>query len=199
MPRETPEPVVDQRRPPLVLGIDPGTLNLGYAVLALVPNGPRLYRCGVLKAPAKQPIAQRLARLHVQLEELFAEVGPQAVAVERAFAGANVHSALRLGEARGIALALAARSGAEVAEYSPSQAKKCVLGHGGASKEQVARSLCVQLGLPDLDLPADASDAMALAWTHVRELEMRALRERARTSTLAAPDSVASNGPEGVR
>jgi len=199
MPQETSERVPHVgARPPLVLGIDPGTRAMGYAALVLGEDGPRLYRCGVIRPPARADIATRLAHIAIELEELLREVVPFAVAIERAFAARNVHSALRLGEARGVALALAGRAGAEVAEYSPAQAKKSVLGHGGGSKEQVARSVCAQLGLPQLDLPLDASDAISLAWAHVRELEARALRERARPSGLAGRQALPSNGPGGT-
>jgi len=172
----------DKARPcpwPTVLGIDPGTRVLGYGALVLRPEGPRLFLCGVIRAPAGAPVPDRLAHIQGELETLLDRVQPQVVAVERAFAGRNVQSALRLGEGRGVVLATAARAGADVFEYTPASAKKAVVGHGAASKEQIARMVAQRLGVPDLEVPHDATDALALALTHVRGIEQARLANAA--------------------
>lgn len=153
---------------PSILGIDPGTRVLGYGALSWEPRRPRMISAGVIRASGNWEIARRLGHLAAELERLFAELTPKVAVVESAFASRNVRSALRLGEARGVVLACAARFGAEVVEMAPASAKKAVLGHGGASKHQIARMVGAQLGERDLDLPEDATDALALALAHLR-------------------------------
>lgn len=163
---------------PVILGIDPGTRVLGYGALSWELRRPRMLSAGVIRANARWAISRRLGHLAVELERLFAEIHPGVVVVESAFASRNVRSALRLGEARGVVLACASRAGAEVIEMAPASAKKAVLGHGGASKHQVARMVGSQLGERDLELPEDATDALALALAHLHALASPATRAR---------------------
>lgn len=153
---------------PIVLGIDPGTRVLGYGALVVAPGGPRLLACGVLAPDGRAAVPARLAEIQVELEELLAALRPGIVAVERAFHAKNAQSAFRLGEARGVVLAAAARAGIEIREFAPASAKKAVLGHGGASKEQIARMIAQLLGTGPLDVPSDATDALALAFACTR-------------------------------
>jgi crossover junction endodeoxyribonuclease RuvC len=153
---------------PIVLGIDPGTRAMGYGALVVAPDGPRLVACGVLRPRARDAIAWRLAHLQEELEGLLASLRPSALALEGAFHAKNVRAALRLGEARGVVLATAARRGIPVHEFAPAAAKKAVLGHGGASKTQVARMVAILLGSEPLDVPSDATDALALAFAAVK-------------------------------
>jgi crossover junction endodeoxyribonuclease RuvC len=148
---------------PVVLGIDPGTRVVGYGAVALRADGPRLLSAGVVRLPAKMPVAERLAAIHARFEELMRTLRPAVVVVERAFAAKNIASALRIG---GLALACAAAAKAEVVELAPRAAKKRVAGSGDASKEQVAAMVKRALGRDDLDLPLDATDALALALAH---------------------------------
>jgi crossover junction endodeoxyribonuclease RuvC len=157
---------------PIVLGIDPGTRALGFGAIVLAPGGARLVTAGVLRpGNAHSEPAQRLAELAAALPRLIARCRPQCVAVERAFAARNVHSALRLGEARGVALACAAASGARVIELSPSQVRKSVLGIGSGTKEQVAFMVARLLRHDLSGLGLDASDALALALAAARAVE----------------------------
>lgn len=157
---------------PIVLGIDPGTRALGYGAIVLAPGGARLVTAGVLRpGNAHSEPAQRLAELAAALPRLIARCRPQCVAVERAFAARNVLSALRLGEARGVALACAAASGARVIELSPAQTRKAVLGRGAGSKEQVAFMVARLLRHDISGLALDASDALALALAAARAVE----------------------------
>jgi crossover junction endodeoxyribonuclease RuvC len=151
----------------VVLGIDPGSVVLGYGALVIGSAGPRLHAAGLLRPGARRSQPDRLARIQVELERLLAELAPAVVVVERAFTGRNVHSALRLGEARGVVLAAAARSGAQLVEVAPAEAKRAVVGSGSADKEQVARMVLQLLGLRDPGGPRDATDALALALGHV--------------------------------
>lgn len=150
----------------VVLGIDPGTRVVGYGAVALRSDGPQLLAAGVVRLPARMPVPERLAAIHARFAELMQSLRPAVVVVERAFAAKNIASALRIGEGRGLALACAAAAKAEVVELAPRAAKKRVAGGGDASKEQVSAMVKRTLGREDLDLPLDATDALALALAH---------------------------------
>lgn len=152
---------------PIVLGFDPGTRRAGYGAILEAPEGPRLVACGALDAPARSGIAERLAVMAEGFELLLDRLRPSVVALESAFAARNVQSALRIGEARGVILACSARRGITVDEIAPASAKKAVVGHGGASKEQVAAMVATMLGVA-IEAPSDATDALALALAHVQ-------------------------------
>ena len=147
----------------MILGIDPGTLVVGYGAVATHARSPGFLAAGVVRAGRGSPVPERLARIQERLRALLEEIRPDLVVVERAFAAKNVQSALRIGEGRGVALACAAAFGAEILEMPPASAKKSVAGHGGADKVQVARMVAVALGLREPPRPLDASDALALA------------------------------------
>jgi crossover junction endodeoxyribonuclease RuvC len=166
---------------PVVLGIDPGTIRMGWGAVVVAADGPRLLACGVLHAPARAAIARRLAGLARDVEEVFARLRPSVVALERAFSGKNAAAALRIGEARGVVLAAAGRREIPVTEYPPAVAKKAVLGHGGASKHQVAAMVAIILRSGPIDAPSDATDALAVALAHVQR--MGSLEHLAREAT----------------
>jgi crossover junction endodeoxyribonuclease RuvC len=151
-----------------ILGIDPGTLRLGYGVIDRVAPARMAYvECGVISAPARQVRAERLATIGRGLRELVAELKPDAVAMEEAFFGKNVQSTIALGEARGVAIFVTADCGLSIAGYAPARVKSTVVGHGRASKEQVAflvRALLSMRRAP----AADAADALAIAICHAR-------------------------------
>ena len=155
---------------PIVLGIDPGTRNLGWGALVLPPSGPRFCACGVLAPPPRLAAVRRLGRLLDELEELLGCLRPTHVAVEGAFAARNVRSALRLGEARGLVLAAVSRREIPITEIAPASAKKAIVGHGQASKQQVARMMATLLGIDTGGVPEDATDALALAWASAQRL-----------------------------
>lgn len=162
-----------------VLGLDPGTRVLGYGCVDWSPAGPRLVEAGTLSASASHALPRRLGRLLDELENLLNDLRPDLVVVERAFAGKNIRSALSLGEGRGLAIAVAARAGAEVVDLTPAEAKQQIAGHGAADKAAVARMVGVRLGLPSEGAPADATDALALALAYVeREQLQRRLAPR---------------------
>jgi len=107
-----------------------------------------------------------LGWIQSEIVRVLEKVRPSIVVVEAAFAARNVRSALRIGEGRGVALACAAAFGAEVVEYAPAVAKKALIGHGAADKGQVARMVLRLLNTEELELPLDATDALALALAH---------------------------------
>lgn len=168
----------------VVLGIDPGLTRCGYAVLqAQSATKISALSLGVLRTSPTCSLPDRLAELHDEIEGLLREFTPDAVAVEQVFFQANVRTAMSVGQASGIALALAARDGADVAQYTPSQMKNAVAGWGGANKVQIQRMVQIRLGLLVLPEPPDAADAAAIALCHIAcaplmSLQNAALNER---------------------
>jgi crossover junction endodeoxyribonuclease RuvC len=164
-----------------ILGVDPGTLRMGYGVLDARGSAATLVASGVVEAPATWKPARRLGELSARLEEVIATTRPAAIALEASFFGKNAHSLIRLGEARGMVLALAGRAGLEVHDYPPATVKKSVTGHGAASKEQLARVLAAllpELGRADAIEWLDQTDALAVAWCHLHQSRRGELEER---------------------
>jgi len=146
----------------VILGIDPGTRVVGYGAVAATPQGPRLVEAGVVRASSRG-VPERLGEIRAALDLVMERLRPEVVVVEEAFAARNVQSALRIGEGRGVVLACAVCAGARVEQMPPASAKKAVVGHGGAHKEQVAAMVARHLELEAPPQPLDASDALALA------------------------------------
>jgi crossover junction endodeoxyribonuclease RuvC len=151
----------------IVLGIDPGTLRVGYGAIEVAALGLRYLESGVIRADRRAAVPFRLGQIQRQVSALIDRIRPTVVIVERAFAALNVQSALRIGEGRGVVLACAASFGSQVVEISPASAKKAIVGHGAADKTQVAKMAAAALGLREPPRPLDASDALALALAHV--------------------------------
>jgi crossover junction endodeoxyribonuclease RuvC len=154
-----------------ILGIDPGSLRLGYGVVECARGGATVayVECGVISAPARDARAVRLGEIGRGLRELIEEVRPDVVAMEEAFFGVNVQSTLALGEARGVALFIAAEHGLTVTGYPPATVKKSVVGHGRATKEQIGFLVRALLSLRRTPEP-DAADALAIAICHARSM-----------------------------
>ena len=153
-----------------VLGIDPGTIFLGYGLIAENQRtGPQLNALswGALHAPASLALPERLLVLHSSLVDLIARLRPTEMAVEEVFAGRNWRSALSLGHAQGIALLAAAQARLPVAAYATRQVKEAVSGFGGADKAQVQALVAQHLGLSALPTPDHAADALAVALCHI--------------------------------
>lgn len=153
--------------PVLVLGIDPGTAITGYGVVARRGGGAvSLVECGVIRTSAGKPLAQRIREIYLEIEALIERHRPFAVSVENVFQGKNVRSALTLGHARGAILLAAALRDIPIAEYSPGEIKKAVVGTGQATKDQVGFMVQQQLRLKEAPSPADAADGVAAALCH---------------------------------
>jgi crossover junction endodeoxyribonuclease RuvC len=148
----------------IVLGIDPGSRRCGYGVVRREGGRLSVLDSGVL-VPGALAVAERLARILDGLGEVIERTGPAEVAVEQVHCGASPRSALVLGEARGVALAVSARAGLPVFEYQPSQVKLAFTGSGRASKDQMVRTARTLLGVEaELD---DQADAIAIAVCHL--------------------------------
>ena len=152
-----------------VLGLDPGLGTTGWGLIEADGNRLAHVANGQIKTDALMPLAQRLARLAEQLEVVIAEHRPDAAAAEEVFVNANPQSTLKLGQARGVALMCAARSGISVGEYSATLVKKAVVGTGGAQKAQVHAMVARLLAGVKIAGP-DAADALAVAITHAHHL-----------------------------
>jgi crossover junction endodeoxyribonuclease RuvC len=152
-----------------ILGIDPGTLRLGYGVIErLGPAAVRYVECGTITAPARRSRAERLVEIGRGLRDLIRELKPDAVAMEEAFFGKNVQSTLALGEARGVAILVAGEERLSVVGYAPATVKQAVVGHGRASKDQIGYLVRATLSLRRVS-PADATDALAIAICAARD------------------------------
>jgi crossover junction endodeoxyribonuclease RuvC len=158
-----------------ILGLDPGSRICGYGVIDQIDGELQYVECGVLTAPEGRPMEERLGEIARGLREVIAELGPAAVAVEDVFSRQNVRSALALAQARGMALAVVGLAGLRVASYPPASVKKAVSGSGRADKDQIARMVQALIGLRSLPR-ADATDALAVAITHGRAVQPRAVR-----------------------
>ena len=149
-----------------VLGIDPGLSRCGYGAVSRSGARFEALAYGVLRTDPKDPLPARLAALEADLEALVAEVRPGAVAVERVLFQVNARTAISVGQASGLALAVAARAGVPVVQYSPNEVKLAVTGDGAADKVAVQTMVTRLLDLPRAPQPADAADALALALCH---------------------------------
>ncbi|MSO93239.1 MAG: crossover junction endodeoxyribonuclease RuvC [Rhodospirillales bacterium] len=148
-----------------LIGLDPGLRNTGWGVIEVQDNRIRHVGDGVVKTDGELPLAQRLAQLHTALVQVIAQFRPDEAAVEETFVNKNPSSTLKLGQARGVALAVPALAGLMVAHYAPNLVKKTVVGSGHAAKEQIQMMVRVLLGHHAIQ-EADAADALAVAICH---------------------------------
>jgi crossover junction endodeoxyribonuclease RuvC len=167
----------------LVLGVDPGSLRLGWGLIRV--EGSRLEHVahGTLITPRGKELPARLAFLHRELSAVLDQHRPATVGLEKVFTGRNVKAALTLGQARGIILLALGERELPLAEYAPTEVKAAVGGHGQASKEQLAHMVSRILATSLEGESADATDALAIAICHAhaqrhRRLVAKAQRER---------------------
>lgn len=151
----------------IILGIDPGTLFMGYGLVAVRKNSVTLMEMGVLRLARQKDHAERLRLIYTTIESLIQTYKPAVAAIEAPFFGKNVQSMLKLGRAQGVAIAAATVNGLQAIEYSPNKVKQSITGRGHATKEQVwemlRRTLNVAQDIPD---SMDATDAVAVALCH---------------------------------
>jgi len=150
----------------IILGIDPGTLFMGYALMDATTNSPRLLVMDVLKLSSKKDAYERLQKIHSTVGNLIETYRPNTFAIEAPFFGKNVQSMLKLGRAQGVAIAAAMQAGLSVTEYSPKKVKQSITGNGNADKDQVWKMLQRILKLEEKPQYFDATDALAVALCH---------------------------------
>jgi len=165
----------------IALGIDPGTRRLGWGVVARRGNKLTHVGHGIIRLNAKDSLATRLTHIERGLEQVLHEYRPTVSSVETLFFHKDAQAAAKLGHARGVVLLSLARAGLEVFEYAPAKVKRTVAGGGQADKRQVALMMQAILALKELP-GEDATDALALAVTHLR---LGSSTERLLAATLA--------------
>jgi crossover junction endodeoxyribonuclease RuvC len=176
-----------------VLGVDPGLTRCGIGIVEKIGvRNLSLVSCGVIRTDVDRPLEQRLLQLHNELEKWIQEFDPDVIAVERVFSQLNVRTAMATGQAAGVALVIAARTGKPIAMHTPSEVKAAVSGSGRADKKQVAVMVTKILNLKEAPKPVDTTDALALAICHhwrgagAKKIATAAAKERSRIKKLRA-------------
>ena len=146
------------------MGVDPGSRKTGYGVIGQDAKGLSVLGSGLIRVDGLKSLNERILQICIGIEEVMVLMKPDCVAIETAFVGRNVRSALILGQVRGAVLATVMRSGVPVREYAPREVKLSVTGSGSASKEQVAEMLSRLLELGDEARPLDVTDALGIAY-----------------------------------
>lgn len=157
--------LMQMSKTPLILGIDPGTQILGYALLKGGSN-PQLIEMDVLKLTKEKDIYARLEMIHVKIVQVIQQHQPAHFAIEAPFFGKNVQSMLKLGRAQGVAIAAAMQFKLPVTEYAPKKVKQSITGNGNADKDMVWKMLERILELKEKPRYFDATDALAVALCH---------------------------------
>lgn len=166
-------------QPVTVIGIDPGSQRTGWGVVREVSGVLRLVDCGVVRtASAGKEFSARLARIYHELAKVLGRCKPDEAAIEQVFTAQNAASALKLGQARGVAVAACAAYGLGISDYEPTLVKKSLVGTGRAEKEQVAFMVKRLLNVREADWALDTSDALAVAVCHLTMRRFAALTAR---------------------
>jgi crossover junction endodeoxyribonuclease RuvC len=151
-----------------ILGVDPGTINLGYGVID-GEEEMHMVDCGVIKLSSRVPMEERLRSLYDELSKIIVKHKPSEVAIEEPFVGHNIRSAFAVGRAQAIAILAAINQGLPIYYYSPAKIKQQITNYGQSDKQQVQEMVRIQLRLPQLALPPDAADALAVAICHLQQ------------------------------
>jgi crossover junction endodeoxyribonuclease RuvC len=155
-----------QKTAKIILGIDPGTLLMGYGIIEIRSGKIIMKEMQTLRLSGKKDNHERLHLIHQKVSELICTFKPDEFAIEAPFFGKNVQSMLKLGRAQGVAIAAAIHAGIPVTEYSPRKVKQSITGNGNADKVQVWKMLCTLLSLKEEPDYFDATDAVAIAVCH---------------------------------
>ena len=161
----------------IILGVDPGTIVTGYGIIELNKNKTSHIASGIIKLSAIQSLPEKLKIIYTELEKLIRTYKPDEFAIETAFYGKNIQSAMKIGYARGVSLLAAVNNKVLIAEYAPGEIKKAVVGRGSASKQQVAFMIKTILNLKKLKMRSDESDALAIAICHSFRLKTPSLKK----------------------
>jgi crossover junction endodeoxyribonuclease RuvC len=150
----------------IILGIDPGTNVTGYGIIKYEKNVFSKIDSGIIKLPSTEPIPFRLKMIYQGICKVIKKYPPDELAIETAFYGKNVQSAMKIGYARGVAILAAVLNNIPTSEYSPREVKKAVVGRGAATKEQVSYMIKSLLSIDEEDMKIDESDALAISICH---------------------------------
>ena len=150
----------------IILGIDPGTIVTGYGIIKYESNSFEKIASGVINLPSTKPIPIRLKVIHEEINKIIRLYKPEEFAIETAFYGKNVQSAMKIGYARGVAILAAVLNNIPTSEYSPREIKKSVVGRGSATKDQVGFMINSILVIDQKNMKSDETDALAIALCH---------------------------------
>lgn len=156
-----------------ILGVDPGTLSCGYGIVEEEDSRLFYVASGGIKVSSKIALPRRLKAIYEGIEEVIKKHKPEGMAIENIFFAKNVQAALKLGQAKGVAILAAVKVGIPVFEYTPLEVKQSVVGYGHAEKKQVQHMVKNILGLKNLPHPPDLADALALAICHIHAYRMK--------------------------
>lgn len=156
-----------------ILGIDPGTNVMGYALLDIEGNHAAAVVLGTVQMSRVSDHYTRLKRIFDRINVIINDFKPHELAIEAPFCGKNVQTMLKLGRAQGVCMAAALAHGMPVTEYPPTRVKQAITGNGAASKEQVAQMLQRMLAFADIPKYLDATDALAIAYAHFLALQVK--------------------------
>jgi crossover junction endodeoxyribonuclease RuvC len=154
-----------------ILGVDPGINSTGYGIIETDGTLHAAVCYGAIKTQTRHPFHDRLLHIYQDLMDVLVREEAHIMAIEEVFYAANIQSALKLGHARGVALLVAAQKGLTVFEYSPLEIKSAIVGYGRAEKSQVQAMVQFLLRLPEMPVPNDAADALAVAICHANRLK----------------------------
>ena len=177
----------------IILGIDPGTLIMGYSLIMQRDKQLSLLRMGVLKLKQYDNQALKLKKIFERVLEIIDEYHPDELAIEAPFYGKNVQSMLKLGRAQGVAMAAALYRDIPIFEYSPRKIKQSITGNGAASKEQVAIMLQKIIKFDHLPDFLDATDATAAAVCHYFQRTLNIVNDTDETKTVKIPKAKKSS------
>ncbi|MEW5803289.1 MAG: crossover junction endodeoxyribonuclease RuvC [bacterium] len=187
-----------------IMGIDPGIAHTGYAVVECRNQELTLLDVGIIKTSSEDCFPARLKKIGISLEEIIEKFHPGEISVEDIFIATNPRLALKLGQARGVAVFVAVKAQVAIYEYTPLQVKEAIVGYGRATKDQVRKMVRVLLNLKELKVHDDASDALAVAVCHYQFSRLRyysddSLRGGARSSKGSREGTPSSQGsPEPI-
>jgi crossover junction endodeoxyribonuclease RuvC len=162
----------------IVLGIDPGTVVMGYGLILSRDEQVSLIKYGAWNTKSRSPIGERLSFLYTNLINIISEFNPDAVAVEQPFVAKNAQSAFAVGRAQAVAILAAANCKKPCYEYTPREVKQRVTNYGASDKEQIQQMVRLQLDMDHIPEPADAADALAVALCHVQAIHLEELLNR---------------------
>lgn len=155
-----------------IIGIDPGTATTGFGLIEANNDKLIFLDAGVITTKPNIPMPERLEILYNDISGLLKEFKPDQSAIELLFFGTNVTTAISVGQARGVALLALQQAGLSIAEYNPMQIKMTITGYGGAKKPQMQEMVRILLNLKVVPKPDDAADALAIAMTHARNVNL---------------------------
>jgi crossover junction endodeoxyribonuclease RuvC len=161
-----------------VLGIDPGTIIMGFGIIENRNNDIALVDYGVIRTKERSPIGERLSYLYSHITEIIARYQPDVIAVEQPFVAKNARSAFAIGRAQAVAILAAANSRIPCFEYTPAEVKQRVANYGASNKEQIQQMVMLQLGLNEVPDPPDAADALGVALCHLQAAHLQNLLDQ---------------------